>query len=126
MKGLWYIQQNVEALDNQYKKFLQLCITENALHKLSLTGDKECYFYFPFYEALEFENLLSQGKACLDCFSKALGSIYNENPNNIDKLLNVLKLQSKTDIIDKTLSFINEKDRLHGVIKIRERIRRKV
>jgi hypothetical protein len=116
MKAIWYIQRNVEALDSQYKKLLSLCISENALHKLSLTGDKVCYFYFPFYEALEFENLLSQGKACLDCFSKALGSVYNESPSNIDRLINVLMQKPKNHKIDKTLGFINEAYRLNGVI----------
>ena len=116
MKAIYYIQNKVESLDSQYKTFLSLCIAENALHKLTLTGDKECYFYVPFYEALEFENLLSQGKACLDCFCKAIGSIYNESPNNIDKLLNVLKSKPQDPKIDKLLSFIRESDRLNGVI----------
>lgn len=116
LKAIYYIQNKIETLDSQYKKFLSLGIAENALHKLTLSGDKECYFYVPFYEALEFENLLSQGKACLDCFSKAIGSIYTESPNNIDKLMNVLKSQPKNHKIDKLLSFIEESDRLNGVI----------
>jgi hypothetical protein len=116
LKAIYYIQNKIESLDSQYKKFLSLFITENALHKLSLTGDEDCYFYVPFYEALEFENLLSQGKACLDCFSKAIGSIYNESPNNIDRLLNILKSKPKNHKIDKLLSFIKKSDRLNGVI----------
>ena len=116
MKAIWYIQRKVEALDNQYKNFLSLCISENVLNKLLLTGDKDCYFYVPFYEAVEFENLLSQGKACLDCFSKAIGSIHNESPSNIDKLINVLESKPKNHKIDKLLGFIKESDRLSGVI----------
>ena len=116
MKAIWYIQRNIEALDSQYKKLLFLCISENALNRLSLTGNKECYFYVPFYEALEFENLLSQGKACLDCFSKAIGSIFNESPKNIDKLINVLESRPKNHKVDKLLSFIKESYRLKGVI----------
>jgi hypothetical protein len=116
LKAIYYIQNKIESLDSRYKKFLSFCIGESALHKLTLSGDKECYFYVPFYEALEFENLLSQGKACLDCFSKAIGSIYKESPNNIDKLLNVLKSKPKNHKIDKLMSFIKESYRLKGVI----------
>jgi hypothetical protein len=116
LKAIYYIQNKIESLDSQYKKYLSLCIAENNLHKLRLSGDKERYFYIPFYEALEFENLLSQGKACLDCFSKAIGSIYNESPNNIDKLINVLELKPKNHKIDKLLSFIKESYKLNGVI----------
>jgi hypothetical protein len=116
MKAIYYIQKKVETLDSQYRKFLSLCIAKDALHKLSLTASKDCYFYVPFYEAFEFENLLSQGKACLDCFSKAIGSMYNESPNNIDKLVNVLKLKPKNHKIDKLLRFIRESYRLNGVL----------
>jgi len=116
MKAIYCIRNKVESFDSQYKTFLSLCIAENALHKLTLTGDKECYLYLPFYEALEFENLLSQGKACLDCFSKAIGSMYDESPGNIDRLLNVLKSKPQDPKIDRLLSFIRESDRLNGVI----------
>lgn len=116
IKSIWYIERKIETLDDQYKKFLSLCISENALYKLKLSGDKDCYFYFPFYEALEFENLLSHGKSCLDCFSKAIGSVYDESPNNIKSLINVLKSKPRNDRIDKLLSFIEEAERLHGVI----------
>jgi len=116
LKGIYYIQKKIESLDSRYKKFVSLAIEGNALHKLTLSGDRECYFYFPFYEALEFENLLSQGKACLDCFSKAIGSIFNESPKNIDKLINVLESRPKNHKVDKLLSFIKESYRLKGVI----------
>lgn len=116
IKAIYYTQKKIEALDRQYEEFLSLCIAENALGELALTGDADCYLYVPFYEALEFENLLSQGKACLDCFSKAIGSIYDESPNNIDKLANVLKSKPQNHKIDRLLSFIKESERLNGVI----------
>jgi len=120
IKAIWYIKNRIEDLDTQYKRYLSLCISENALDKLSLIKNEdlgEDYdSYFPFFEAVEFENLLSQGKACLDCFSKAIGSVYGESPNNIDKLINVLKSKPKDSKISKLLSFIQRSDRLRGVI----------
>jgi hypothetical protein len=116
IKAIWYIQRRIETLDNQYGQFITLRISKNALDKLCLTGNMDCYFYFPFFEALEFENLLFQGKACLDCFSKAIGSIYGESPNNINKLINVLKSKRKTPKINELLTVIQKTQRLHGVI----------
>jgi hypothetical protein len=120
MKYIWYIQNRITNLDAEYREFLSLSISENALDKLSLTKNKDWgqdyYLYFPFFEAMEFENLLAQGKACLDIFSKAIGSVYGESPNNIDKLLNILKSKPKNPKLDRLLNFIRETQRLHGVI----------
>ena len=120
IKAIWYVKNRIENLDTQYKELLSLCISKNALNKLSLSKNEDLgegyYCYVPFYEAVEFENLLSQGKACLDCFSKAIGSVYGESPNNVDKLLKVLKSKPRDPRIDKLLSFIQKSYRLQGVI----------
>lgn len=120
LKALWYINSKIEKLDNQYKQYLSLCIAEDALDRRSLRKNEkwgeDCYCYYPFYEAIEFENLLAQGKACLDCFSKAIGSVYDEKPNNIIKLINVLKEKKDNPKTDKFLNILKNADRLHGIV----------
>lgn len=116
VKAIWYIYKRIETFDKQYKELLSLCIAENSLQKLSLSGDKDSYYYFPFHEALEFENLLSTGKACLDCFSKAIGSVYGQSPNNIHKLTSVLMSIPRDEKSRQILGWINEFYRLKGVI----------
>jgi hypothetical protein len=116
IKGIWSLYNRIQILDNHYKKYLSLCISKNVIRKLKLRGNSDCYFYFPFYEALEFENLLGQGKACLDCFSKAIGSMYGESPNNIDKLLSVLE-GKKDDKVNKIIEPLRKaKEKLRGSI----------
>jgi hypothetical protein len=122
IKSIWYIQKRIEELDNQYKDFLLLCISENALAKLSLTQNKdwdaEHLFYFPFFEAIEFENLLAQGKACLDSFAKAIGTIYNFSslPRNLKGLIRILESKSGDPKVASILEFIRHEHKLRGVI----------
>lgn len=123
LKSMWYILKRIEKLDNEYKNYLELCKAKNVLENLSFSKRKdwgeEYKLYFPFYEAVEFENLLTQGKACLDIFSKAIGSLYSPYgiPNNLKKLTSVLQSHSHEDErIHKLLQFIEHGHRLHGII----------
>jgi hypothetical protein len=122
VKSIWYIRKRIEELDNDYLKFLSLCISEDSLEELSLIKNKdwgeEYYLYFPFFEAIEFENLLAQGKACLDCFSKAIGSIHSPGalPRKLKSLINFLESKSEDKKISKMLEFIRNAHRLYGVI----------
>ncbi|MFC1511211.1 hypothetical protein ACFL5U_02350 [Candidatus Margulisiibacteriota bacterium] len=119
-KALWYIHQKIEELDEEYSNFVDFCIKNNNFKyfkKLS-TYSYEQYHFFPFFEAIEFENILEKGKACLDSFSKAIGVIFGESPNNIDQLINVLKNNKKKDHrANKILNSINkETQHLRGSI----------
>jgi hypothetical protein len=118
--ALWYLLDKINSLDSKYREYISEHISSNSLQELKLTeivnGDDLHYRYFPFHEALEFENLLSQGKSCLDCFSKAIGSLYSESPNNIDSLSNVLRSNHFNETTKKMLEIIDESERLHGVI----------
>ncbi|MFH0886734.1 MAG: hypothetical protein V1843_01055 [bacterium] len=116
IKAIWYINNKIEELDNEYKEFLNICMKEKILDKIQLTKHLNYYTYFPFYEAIEFESLLTQGKSCLDCFSKAIGSMYNETPNNIDQLIKVLESKKQNEKVVRILSFISNKYKLEGVI----------
>ena len=122
IKSIWYIQKRIEELDNQYKNFLLLCIDKNAIAELSLIKNKdwgaEYFFYFPFFEAIEFENLLAQGKACLDSFAKVIGSIYSPGglPKNLKGLIRILESKSGDPKVDKILKFIHHEHRLRGVV----------
>jgi hypothetical protein len=122
IKSIWYIQKRIEELDNQYKDSLLSCIAENALAELSLTQNKdwgaEYFFYFPFFEATEFENLLTQGKACLDSFAKAIGSIYSPGglPKNLKGLIRILESKSGDLKVDKIIEFIRHEHKLRGVV----------
>ena len=90
LKALWYINSRVEDLDLKYGQLVDSFLTQETSDRF-VKNDDGSWSYFPFFEALEFENLLNQGKACLDCFSKAVGCTFGELPNNISKLENVLK-----------------------------------
>ena len=122
IKYIWYIQKRVEELDNQYKEFLLLCINKNSIAKLSLTQNKEFgaeyFFYFPFFEAIEFKNLLTQGKACLDLFAKGIGSIYRPGglPKNLKNLIKILKQKSGDRRVDRILKYIYYEHKLRGVV----------
>jgi hypothetical protein len=120
VNALWYILDKINSLDSKYREYIALHISNNKLNQLKLvefSNDKDLHYqYFPFHEALEFENLLSQGKSCLDCFSKACGSLYGESPNNIDNLSKVLRANHLNDTTNKLLETIDESERLHGVI----------
>jgi hypothetical protein len=90
LKALWYINSRVEDLDLKYGCMVDSLLNQETSDRF-VKNDDGSWSYFPFFEALEFENLLNQGKACLDCFSKAVGSTFGELPNNLSKLENVLK-----------------------------------
>ena len=122
IKYIWYIQKRVEELDNQYKEFLLLSIAQNSIEKLSLTQSKEFgveyLFYFPFFEAMEFKNLLAQGKACLDLFAKVIGSIYRpgDPPKNLKNLIKILKQKSGDQRADRILKYIYYEHKLRDVV----------
>jgi len=90
LKALWYIQSRVGDLDLKYGQLVDSLLKQGTFDRFSKNSDRT-WSYLPFFEALEFENLLNQGKACLDCFSKAVGSTFGELPNNISKLERVIK-----------------------------------
>jgi hypothetical protein len=120
VKVLWYISQKIESLDRQYREHISAYtgsedLSDLKLHKIE-DRQSDFYIYYPFFEALEFENLLSQGKSCLDCFAKAVGSLYRESPNNIDTLSRVLRENHLDETTKQLLDFIDESKRLHGVI----------
>jgi hypothetical protein len=121
LKAIWYILKRIEELDNEYKNYLLLCKSNDALEGLPLTKSKdwsEKYnLFFPFFEAVEFENLLTQGKSCLDVFSKAVGSLYAPGslPKNLKGLIKILESKSN-EKISKLLEFIYHEHKLHGVI----------
>jgi hypothetical protein len=120
VKALWYISQKIESLDRQYREHLSTFSgdEEHSELRLKKIEDRQgdFYIYYPFFEALEFENLLSQGKSSLDCFAKAVGSLYRESPNNIDALSRVLRENHLEETTKQLLDFIDESKRLHGVI----------
>lgn len=90
LKALWYINSRVEELDLKYGQLVDSFLDQETFDQFVKSKDGS-WSYFPFFEAVEFENLLNQGKACLDCFSKAVGSTFDELPNNVSKLEGVLK-----------------------------------
>lgn len=119
VKALWYIKKNLENWDERNRKFVKLCVKEkNFQHmKQAPSNYPYLYSYFPFFEAVEFENLLMQGKAFLDTLSKALGCLFKESPNNVEQLEKVLRKYSAKDVRAKNLlSIITSTKRLKGVI----------
>jgi hypothetical protein len=115
VKVLYYIMEKVKTLDSQYKHLLESHISDNTLNELEFTNndtiDENVKLYEPFYEIFEFENLLTQSKSCLDCYSKAIGSLFKESPNNLYRLIKVLKgnhleekyVKNLLDIINKNI-----------------------
>lgn len=90
LKALWYINSRVLDLDLKHGRLVDSFLKQEKSDRF-IKNDNGSSSYFPFFEAVEFENLLNQGKACLDCFSKAVGSTFGELPNNFSKLEHVLK-----------------------------------
>jgi hypothetical protein len=116
-KAIGHINRRVEQLDADYTNLLSLCVAEMRFHELSLKPYEGGYRYVPFYEALEFENLLSEGRALLDCFARAMGSVYGESPTTIDKLVRVLSARRESDKAGRVVDLLREaQKRLGGVV----------
>lgn len=111
LKALWYLGERINKLDKQYREHV-VSILADKTHTLHSTQS-----YFPFFEAVEFENLLNQGKAYLDCFAKAIGSTFGELPNNLTKLEKVLdqKKQNKNSAESVAASDLLTKIRSHKI-----------
>lgn len=95
LKAIWYLKCRVSDLDARYGKRVDKILAGGNLDKLLRNPDGS-WSYFPFFEALEFESLLAQGKACLDCFAKAIGSIFGELPKNISRLERLLNHKQRS------------------------------
>lgn len=122
LKALWYINSRVEALDLQYGRLVDSFLTRETFDRF-VKNDDGSWSYFPFFEAVEFEHLLNQGKACLDCFSKAVGSTFDEGPNNLSKLISILlkvkdgKNHKRGPQVHKLLQNISDaRDQLEGIV----------
>jgi hypothetical protein len=121
LKNLWYIHNKIDELDDRYLEFINFCITRQefrtAYFKKAEQDSPYIYILYPHFEAIEFENILSQGKSCLDCFSRAVGSLFENEANNIDKLKNVLEDFSHKD--PKAAAILNviqsEEKKLRGI-----------
>ncbi|MEA3489239.1 MAG: hypothetical protein U9R44_02715 [Candidatus Omnitrophota bacterium] len=119
-KALIFIKWKIEEWDKKYKRFVLLCIREKNFKYFEKTSAETpySYYYFPFFEAMEFEHLLFQGKACLDSFSKAIGSFFEETPpNKLSELKKMLK--TKVDQDPKAaaiLDVIKSANRLNGIV----------
>lgn len=111
LKALWYLKGNVENLESQYRDFLRERLRQGCLDEFSLGGGG-LLTYYPFFLALEFENLLTQAKACLDCFSKSAGTIFGDSPSKLSKLEVVLdqrkccKDTEKAELADEILRHV--------------------
>jgi len=120
-KHLWQITKKIEKLDEQYLNFVNFCIEKNEFrpqhYTKATTNSSYFYFLYPFYEAIEFENMLFHGKACLDCFSLAIGSLFKQNTQKLDSLLNALtSLANNNHMASKILNCIKtEETSLRGL-----------
>lgn len=119
LKALWYLMSRVSELDERYGQLVDGFITARNFTRFT-PNDDGSWSYFPYFEALEFENLLSQGKACLDCFAKAVGSAFGNLPNNLSGLVAILRQKEKrvtgrvaSDLLDKIAT---AEGRLKGVV----------
>jgi hypothetical protein len=118
VKALYYLYKRVQDLDKQYHKYLSLALLEKNLDNLHMIEQGVHYFYFPFFEAMEFENILSQGKAALDCFSLAIGSMYHHDnvPTSITALCNDLQTIKQNQKAKALINIIKEYERLWGLV----------
>lgn len=121
-KVLIFSKWEIDKWDLKYKRFVSLCIKEKNFKYFEKIPPYAPYrsssYYFPPFEAMEFENLLFQGKACLDCFAKAIGSLFVKGPpNNIDDLAKLLSAKAnKNARASAVLKVIEMKEKLRGVI----------
>ena len=95
LKAVWYLKSSVVDLDKEYGTLIDGQLTTGNLDNLPLNEDGS-RSYYPFFEALEFENLLSQAKACLDYFARAVGSQFDQNPSKLSKLQKVLRQSERS------------------------------
>ena len=115
LKALWYINSRVEDLDLKYGRLVDSFLNQETFDRFAKNNDGS-WSYFPFFEALEFENLLNQSKACLDCFSKAVGSTFGELPNNVSKLEHVLRSNNGKNRINLLQKIAEARNHLDGIV----------
>lgn len=92
---LWYIYKRIFELDYKYARLGEELLTSpqreiEQLVYIKPIGQNE-YRYDAYWEAIEFEHLLSQAKACADIFARAVGSFFKNNASNLQKLEKVLE-----------------------------------
>lgn len=119
LKSLWYLTSRVSELDEEYGQLLDRFLAAGNFTRFTPNDDGSSS-YFPYFEALEFENLLSQGKACLDCFAKAVGSTFGNLPNNVSSLVTVLRQEKGRAVGGVASELLNKiataESRLKGVV----------
>lgn len=120
---LWYIHKRIFELYSKYtglgKELLSSPEKEiKQLVYIKPLGPHE-YRYDAYWEAIEFEHLLSQAKACTDIFARAVGVFFKNSASNLQKLEKVLERVrgENKDIARKILIQIdNNKKYLKGII----------
>lgn len=124
MKALWYRRSRVAELDEQYGHVVDdLRSQRSAVDRLPRNGDGS-RSYRPFSEAMEFEDLLDQAKACLDTFSLGVGMVSRGStsladvPSNLSALANALRQRRKAgQAVADLLSRIEQAEgRLKGLV----------
>lgn len=109
LKDVFYVYQKIENLDEEYLRFINLCISKNEFRDQYFQSEENLkYLLYPSFEDFEFGNILMKGKSCLDCYSMAIGSkLFNKRPDNIKGLKNLLS--SSTDVKAKSILSCIEK-----------------
>ena len=119
LKALWYLRSRVSELDEKYGQLVDSFLARENFSRFTPEDDSS-WSYFPYFEALEFESLLSQGKACLDCFSKAVGSAFGDLPNNLSRLIAVLRKKREGGMAGIASDLLNKvtaaETRLKGIV----------
>lgn len=110
LKAIWYLKNTVEDLDRKYGRHVDAMLGTSETDTLPLNHDGS-RSYCPFFEMVEFENLLIQAKSCLDCFARAIGAQFNENPRNLQSLEKILKQAERSS--DRTI-----RDAASGILQI--------
>jgi hypothetical protein len=92
-KSLIYVRGRIEELDQNYYQLVHELLNSKDSRDRDLFEPSERpgqRKFRPFGEVLEFEHLLVQGKACLDCLAKVIGAPYKQSPSNLEALQKVL------------------------------------
>lgn len=92
LRAMWYLRSRIEQLDADYGQLVDDArATGRYSAMFTIARPDGSRLYFPFFEALEFEHLLSAGKTCSESFCLGVGSLFRNRPHRPAGLVSVLE-----------------------------------
>ena len=115
LKMVYYHLQRIEELDARYGELVDALLEADDRKEFESNPDGT-RSYHPFFEAMEFESLLLQAKACVDSFSRGTGATFGDPAAKLSKLIQVLNQQPDAEATQLHNIATRAQERLKGIV----------